>query len=1153
MVKRLLMMICMTSLILGAFAGTAGFTPPAEAPAGGADAPGGSRVADSDNDFSSATNIPKTTSWLDTDGNVTSTDDPEDYWQIYLTASATNSDILTINISCADAQGVWLELTDPDQHTILIMSNDAGSAETHHTLYPGSTGFHYIIVRPSGTSLTKDYTISTIATTGNTNADFDSNNRFTKSETILDGHSDTHLIDDSTDIQDFYDFLPVGDSHLTVTVGVPTGVDIEMELFNQAKYLQAHTHDTNTGTGGTEAIVVPNVLGQTYYLRIFVEINLNTTLTGGSGNYQLDFSLALNNRAPEINGTGFDSDDYVDEDNNLTRYDLDDIFTDPDDDTLTFDFMSDGVNVTVVVWEENRTVTFVPALNWYGTENITFYANDTEMEVSDIVHLTVDPVNDPPVINLSAGNDTFNATVGIPFIMNITASDPVENHTILAYYNEPDIMFKIDRDTGEINFTPTEDDVGNHTFNITVWDSGDEDTLPAVSYYSNFTIIVNITNRPPVVDPVEHQEARQGELLVVPVNYYDLDPGDNLSLRIDVITNATITAPEWNATSGNLTWNATNDDVIALAPYNFTFAVNFTVTDLGNLSAWTAFNISVLNANDPPSAPGIGLNDTMDFEEGDNGTYIVTTPDLMVHFWGFPAADPDLEIPFDQEDIPGYYDEELDYSWDFGDDDSEGDDGTLEMSHQYAAPGNYTVNLTVIDDGGFEAVATLIISLLLEEAPGFTPAELTQAYTDPEGDVYSYAISIDLDKVLSVVSGGKNTDKRPEMDLVSLGSEYMEGEASFTVTLRAAANISTTATDEYWLVIVPQGTQENGSHLNAKDLDGEKFDYIWPPTMLARISYNPWTETATARTPGGASFLLVEDDEITVQRSGKSLKFTIALSALPKMGIDPGTAVEFWGVALGSANKETEDLEELQKILEGKTWLGEEYFDTIGPGAANMSGMSTWGAFSGGDGEDDDGLSDAAVAALVIIMVVGIIIILIALLVAKGRVKDEVIVEEEGADAPAMRESMGWEGGYEDEFEFECPECSTPVPLDLEGCPSCGMIFETNMFLCPTCRAEVAHDAEECSECGTSFGEPTGEEEEGLEGVTEEEDYEVVEDPVIGPHEVGSDELGGEDEIVLEDGDFPQPDADIQLRGDDRERLGPGSGEGGVMDELAID
>ncbi|MCK5641536.1 MAG: cadherin repeat domain-containing protein, partial [Gammaproteobacteria bacterium] len=649
-----------------------------------------------------------------------------------------------------------------------------------------------------------------------------------------------------------------------------------------------------------------------------------------------------------------------------------------------------------------------------------------------IVYLTVDPVNDPPVINLSAGNDTFNATVGVPFILNISASDPVENHTIIAFYDNT-TLFDIERETGEINFTPTEADIGNHTINITVWDSGDDDTLPAVSWYSNFTIIVNITNRPPVIDPVENQDARQGELLVVPINYYDRDPDENLSLQIDIITNATITALEWNATSGNLTWNATNDDVIALAPYNFTFTVNFTVTDLGNLSAWTAFNISLMNANDPPSAPGIGLNDTMDFEEGDNGTYNITTPDLVVHFWGFPAADPDLEIPYDQEDIPGYSDEELDYSWDFGDGDSEGDDGTLEMSHQYAAPGNYTVNLTVIDDGKLEAVATLKITLLLEEAAGFTPAELTQEYTDPEGDVYSYAISFDLDQALNVVSGGKNTDKRPEMDLVSLGSEYVEGEASFTVTLKAAANISTEATDEYWLVIVPQGTQEDGSHLGGEDLKGSTFDYIWPSSMFAKLYYNPWTEAVDAYTASDSPFLLVGDDEITVQRSGKRLTFTIALSALPKMGIDPGTAVDFWGVTLGFANRNTEDLEEIQKILEGKTWLGQEYFDTIGPGAANMTGMSTWGAFSGGDGEDDDGLSDAAVAALAIIMVVVIIIILIALLVAKGRVKDEVIVEEDGAEAPAMRESMGWEGGYEDEFEFECPDCSTPVPLDLEG------------------------------------------------------------------------------------------------------------------------
>ncbi|TET89103.1 MAG: DNRLRE domain-containing protein [Methanomassiliicoccales archaeon] len=77
-------------------------------------------------------------------------------------------------------------------------------------------------------------------------------------------------------------------------------------------------------------------------------------------------------------------------------FDLDGYFNDTDSDTL---FFVSGQEILIVTIHENHTVSFEAPLDWYGVENVTFRAIDSEGAiVEDTIRVEVIPVNDPPVV-----------------------------------------------------------------------------------------------------------------------------------------------------------------------------------------------------------------------------------------------------------------------------------------------------------------------------------------------------------------------------------------------------------------------------------------------------------------------------------------------------------------------------------------------------------------------------------------------------------------------------------------------------------------------------------------------------------------------------------------------------------------------------------
>ncbi|MFQ5883613.1 MAG: Ig-like domain-containing protein, partial [Thermoplasmata archaeon] len=129
--------------------------------------------------------------------------------------------------------------------------------------------------------------------------------------------------------------------------------------------------------------------GQTIAVRI--------TVSDGLSSDHQDINITImDNWPPELSSTIPDVSFY--EDTTLPNaFKIDDYFTDPDGDELTFSSLSS--NVLIHIDNSTLYVTLSSTQDWFGVEYVTFKAMDTNGALAEqTVKVTVFPVNDAPVI-----------------------------------------------------------------------------------------------------------------------------------------------------------------------------------------------------------------------------------------------------------------------------------------------------------------------------------------------------------------------------------------------------------------------------------------------------------------------------------------------------------------------------------------------------------------------------------------------------------------------------------------------------------------------------------------------------------------------------------------------------------------------------------
>ena len=146
-----------------------------------------------------------------------------------------------------------------------------------------------------------------------------------------------------------------------------------------------------------------------------------------------------------------------------------------------------------------RTVTVTPIADLFGTAHIVIEVSDGENAVSDTFTVTVNPVNDPPIISDIADQITNEDTPTEPieFIIGDVETDPDEltlstSSDNQALITDENIVFGGSGTDRTVTITPLLDQHGTATITVTVSDGED-----AVS--DTFTVTVNDVNDPPIV------------------------------------------------------------------------------------------------------------------------------------------------------------------------------------------------------------------------------------------------------------------------------------------------------------------------------------------------------------------------------------------------------------------------------------------------------------------------------------------------------------------------------------------------------------------------------------------------------------------------------------------------------------------------------
>jgi hypothetical protein len=199
---------------------------------------------------------------------------------------------------------------------------------------------------------------------------------------------------------------------------------------------------------------------------------------------------------------------------------------------IQFDLTASGnQNIFVDINPLNNQVIFSAVTNWFGTEDITFtiYAPDYDYYHSDQTTVIVNPVNDPPVINLPVGGFSFledtslvvNFNLGSGYISDVD-SDPV---LINITANEPTPHINVDLIDNIATFTAPLNWNGAENFTISANDG-------QIIVQEVFTVTVTPVNDPPTINlpPAGFSFPENSSLLVDFEPFIDDVDGDVLSI-----------------------------------------------------------------------------------------------------------------------------------------------------------------------------------------------------------------------------------------------------------------------------------------------------------------------------------------------------------------------------------------------------------------------------------------------------------------------------------------------------------------------------------------------------------------------------------------------------------------------------------------------
>src|SRR6187455_1558353 len=294
-------------------------------------------------------------------------------------------------------------------------------------------------------------------------------------------------------------------------------------------------------------------------------------------------------------------------------------------------------NITFGTSGPNRTITVVPAANQSGgpvTITITVDDGPSDPDVTSTFALTINPVNDPPVITaLGPRSVNEDATLG-PITLTITDTDnsigslqlsgSSSNQTLVPNGN---ITFGTSGPDRTITVVPAANQSGGPvTITITV-DDGPSD--PDVT--STFALTINPINDPPVITAVGPRSVNEDATLgPITLTITDADNSIGSLLLSGSSSNQTL-VPNGNITFGTSGPNRTITVVPAANQSGGPVTITITVDDgPSDPDVTSTFALTINPVNDPPVITALGPRSVNEDATLGPITLTITDPDNSI-------------------------------------------------------------------------------------------------------------------------------------------------------------------------------------------------------------------------------------------------------------------------------------------------------------------------------------------------------------------------------------------------------------------------------------------------------------------------------------------------------------------------------------------
>jgi hypothetical protein len=395
-----------------------------------------------------------------------------------------------------------------------------------------------------------------------------------------------------------------------------------------------------------------------------------------------------------------------------------DLYSDDDwsNTSLVYSVVGASTSAIEAVVEEDHNLSFyVRQADWNG--RATFYVNVTDPwglnTTSPALILDVIGVNDPP--RASSPGRMFGAQ-DTPFYLDVIAIDVDGDPFTFSLDTD---AFDIDPQTGVIDFTPTNEQVGLHRVTISIVDDQGGETMLALEL-----TIVNVNDPPFIVDPgIIH--GRQGEYLTYTfiVDDPDIIHGDLIvwTLEGDM---SLIQDLEFSPVLGELVWRTPGNEDVG------THALTVRVRDSGDAVDVQEVLIIIANVNDPPTIAHVA--DIVTFEDG-----------LLTH--SIHANDPDLAVDPDEK-LTWVVDPLLFQV---------AQDGSFTYRARHEDVGEHQMTVTVTDESGVSHFVTfLLVVKAINHMPEITPIPDQEAYEDVEWTIDIIISDADVGDTVQVGARG---------------------------------------------------------------------------------------------------------------------------------------------------------------------------------------------------------------------------------------------------------------------------------------------------------------------------------------------------------------------------------------------------------------